>query len=105
MVSANSSTLHIQLYLANFLLFYYTDVSRFPYSSVTGSTLTESLCNSGLFLLKNGLVAVSFLVRPWWCKAGSATAQVVLLLGENMSSKTASVKSSMGPKGSSIVWL
>ena len=65
MVSENSLAIHIQLYLANFLLFYYTDVSRFPYSSVTGSTLMESLCNSGLFRLKNGLVAVSFLVRPW----------------------------------------
>ena len=65
MVSVNSSTLHIQPYLANFLLFYYTDVSRLPYSSVMGSTLIESLCNSGLFRLKNGLVAVSFLVRPW----------------------------------------
>ena len=60
MVSVNSSTLHIQPYLANFLLFY-----LLHYSSVTGSTLTESLCNSGLFRLKNGLVAVSFLVRPW----------------------------------------
>ena len=65
MVSVNSSTLHIQPYLANFLLFYYTDVSSFPYSSVTGSTLIESLCNSGLFRLENGLVADLFLVRPW----------------------------------------
>ena len=74
-----------------------------PHSSVI-SFPSFSLEASAFLHLKKGLVAVSFLVRPLMVGGGMEEVLLVPLPGENMSSNTASVRSSIGPKGSSTAW-